>query len=112
MGRSHPSHPSALRERVVAFVEEGHGHREAARHFRVSPRFVNNLVILKRETGSLSPRRQGHVGGGKRSAHHDWVRDRMTRDGERRWMSSASNSPAVGSWLIVPASADFFIGSD
>lgn len=50
------SHPIALRERVVAFVEEGHGHREAARHFRVSPRFVNNLVILKRETGSLLPR--------------------------------------------------------
>lgn len=56
------SHPIALRERVVAFVEEGHGHREAARHFRVSPRFVNDLVILKRETGSLSPRRQEHLG--------------------------------------------------
>jgi len=34
-------HPIELRERVVAFVDEGHGHREAARHFRVSPRFVN-----------------------------------------------------------------------
>lgn len=43
----------ALREHV-AFVEECCGHRDAARHFRVSPRFVNDLVILKRETGSLS----------------------------------------------------------
>ncbi len=76
------SHPIALRERVVAFVEEGHGHREAARHFRVSPRFVNNLVILKRQTGSLLPRRQGHVGGGKLSAHHAWVRERLARNGE------------------------------
>lgn len=51
------SHPIALRSRVVASVEEGRSHREAARHFRVSPRFVNNLVILKRETGSVSPQR-------------------------------------------------------
>lgn len=56
MGRSHPM---ALRSRVIAFIEEGHGHRAAARHFRVSPRFVNNLVILKRETGSLAPRGKG-----------------------------------------------------
>jgi len=79
MGRSHPI---ALRERVVTFVEEGHGHREAARHFRVSPRFVNDLVILKRETGSLLPRRQGHLGGGKLSAHHAWVAERLAQNGE------------------------------
>lgn len=28
-------HPIALRERVVAFVNEGNTNREAARHFRV-----------------------------------------------------------------------------
>jgi hypothetical protein len=79
MGRSHPI---ALRERVVTFVEEGHGHREAARHFRVSPRFVNDLVILKRETGSFLPRRQEHLGGGKlsprvgrRAAGREWRTD-------------------------------------
>ncbi|PDT76171.1 transposase, partial [Sinorhizobium sp. BJ1] len=38
------SHPLALRNRVIAFVEDGHSNRAAARHFRVSPRFVNNLV--------------------------------------------------------------------
>lgn len=53
------SHPIALHERVISFVEEGHGHQEASRHFRVSPRFVNDLVILKCETGSLVPRQQG-----------------------------------------------------
>lgn len=76
------SHPIALRERVVAFVEEGHSHRKAARYFRVSPRFVNDLVILKRETGSLSPRRQGYVGGGKLSTHHGWVSERLAQNGE------------------------------
>ncbi len=76
------SHPIALRSRVIAYVEEGHGNREAARHFRVSPRFVNTLVILKRETGSLAPRRQGHVGGGKLNAHGDWVRARLAENGE------------------------------
>ena len=53
-------HPIELRERVVKFVEEGHTHRAAAAHFRVSVRFVNDMVILKRETGSLAPKRQGH----------------------------------------------------
>ena len=53
--------PLELRRRVVAYVDEGHGHREAARHFRVSPRFVNNLIKLREQTGSLEARRQGHV---------------------------------------------------
>lgn len=75
-------HPFALRERVVAFVEEGHTHRAAARHFRVSPRFVNNMVILKRETGALSPKRQGHGGHGKLKGYADWLRARMDRDGD------------------------------
>jgi hypothetical protein len=37
---------------VVCFVDEGLGHREAARHFRVLPRFVNDPTKLPRETGS------------------------------------------------------------
>jgi len=44
----------------MAFVEEGNGHREAARHFRVSPRFMNDMVILKRESGGLLPKVQGN----------------------------------------------------
>ena len=75
--------PMALRERVAAYVGEGHGHREAARHFRVSPRFVNELMKLRRETGSLEPRRQGHApGGGKLAPHTAFVRDRMADAGE------------------------------
>jgi hypothetical protein len=42
----------ALRERVVAFVEERQSNREAGGHFRVSPRFVNNMMILHRVDGS------------------------------------------------------------
>ena len=75
--------PMALRERVAAYVDEGHGHREAARHFRVSPRFVNELMKLRRETGSLKPRRQGHAPGwGKLAPHAAFVRRRMTETGE------------------------------
>ena len=58
-------HPVELRARVVGFAKEGNSHREAARHFRVSPRFVNNMMILHRATGSLAPARQGHPPGGK-----------------------------------------------
>src|SRR5688572_30155631 len=75
--------PLALRERVAAFVDEGHSNREASRHFRVSPRFVNNLMKLRAETGSLEPRRQGHgPGGGKLAAHADFVRARLDENGD------------------------------
>ena len=76
-------HPIELRARVVAFVEEGHSHREAARHFRVSPRFVNNMMILQRLQGSIVPGRQGHApGGGKLIAHSRWIAERVADDGE------------------------------
>lgn len=72
-------HPMALRERVVTFVEEGHSHRAAAMRFRVSVKFVNDMVILKRETGGLEPRKQGNGGGhGKLGRLQDWIRSRMT----------------------------------
>ena len=74
-------HPLELRERVVAFVEEGHSHRAAAARFRVSPRFVNNMVILKEETGSLEPAAQGRPEGGKLTEHANWLRARLAEDG-------------------------------
>lgn len=75
-------HPKELRERVVAFVDEGHSHRQAARVFSVSPRFVNDMIILRRQTGSLAAKRQGNPGRGKLSAYAGWVRDRLAEDGD------------------------------
>lgn len=76
-------HPMALREHVAAFVDEGHSNREASRHYRVSPRFVNNLMKLRAETGRLEPRRQGHgAGGGKLGDHADFVRQRIAENGD------------------------------
>jgi transposase len=76
-------HPVELRERVAAFVDEGHGHREAARHFRVSPRFVNDLIKLRRETGSLDPRPQGNGGGhGKLAGVTGWIKARVAEKSE------------------------------
>lgn len=77
------AHPMELRSRVVAFVEEGNSHREAARHFPVSPRFVNNMVKLKVETGALAARRQGHgPGTGKLAVHVDFIHERLAQNGE------------------------------
>ena len=59
--------PMELRTRVVAFVEEGNTHRATAAHFRVSIKFVNSMVLLKRETGSLESEPQGCRGHGKLS---------------------------------------------
>lgn len=76
-------HPIELRERVVAFVNEGNSNREAARHFRVSPRFVNNMMILQRSSGSLAAARQGHPPGGtKLSVHGEWISERVALHGE------------------------------
>lgn len=76
-------HPIELRERVVAFVEEGHSHRSTAAHFRVSVRFVNDMVILKRETGSLAPKPQGHGGtNSKLRKHVGWIRGRLEENGD------------------------------
>ena len=74
MGRPHPME---IRSRVVDFVEEGNRHRAAAAHFRVSIKFVNDKVKLKRETGSLNPKPQGRRGHGKLSGVHDWVRSQI-----------------------------------
>lgn len=46
-------YPIELRTRVVAFVDQGHGHREAARHLRVLPKFVNDLIKLRRITPAI-----------------------------------------------------------
>lgn len=71
-------HPVELRSRIVDFVEEGHSHREAARHFRVSPRCVNEVMKLWRETGSVAPKRQGNGGGhGKLAGVRDWLAARI-----------------------------------
>ena len=79
MGRPHPV---ALRQRVADFVDEGNSHRAAARQFRVSPRFVNDLMKLRKATGSLEPKRQGNPGRGKLSGVKDWVRSRLDEKGD------------------------------
>ena len=72
--------PMELRERVVDFVAEGHTHRAAAAQFRVSIKFVNDMVILKRSTGSLEPKSQGNGGGhGKLAGVVDWIAQRITQ---------------------------------
>ena len=67
-----------LRQRVVDFVEEGHSHRAAAARFRVSIKFVNDMVLLKGRTGSLDPKPQGNGGGhGKLAGVAGWIERRI-----------------------------------
>ncbi|MDW5317451.1 hypothetical protein [Rhizobium sp. PL01] len=40
------------------------------------------MVILKRVSGALKPARQGHLGGGKLTGHAEWVRARLTENGD------------------------------
>ena len=48
-----------------------------ARQFRVSPRFVNDMVILRRESGGLLPKAQGNHAEGKLARFDGWLRDRL-----------------------------------
>jgi transposase len=70
-------HPVELRARAVALVEQGKTHTEAARRLCVSIKFVNDMVRLKREAGSLEPKPQGNPGRGKLTEVRDWVQGRM-----------------------------------
>lgn len=80
-------HPVELRQRVVDFVAEGNTHRSAAARFRVSVKFVNDMVKLRRATGSLAPKPQGNGGGhGKLSGLKDWVARRI---GQKRDLTVA-----------------------
>ena len=53
-----------------------------ARHFRVSPRFVNDMVILKRETGGLVPKPRGNLAEGKLAPFGGWLRERLAVKGD------------------------------
>ena len=78
------AHPIELRARVAAFVDEGHGHREAARHFRVSPKFVNDLIKLRCESGSLLGTASWHRWAiGSRRVSRPRVRSRLMK-----WLAS------------------------
>ena len=102
-------HPIELRERVVAHVEEGHTHRATAAHYRVSVKFVKDMVKLKRETGSLEPKRQGNPGWSKLDPFEEWVRGRLAVQGDltldalvaELWRDHALKiaRSSVGAWL-------------
>ena len=70
-------HPIELRERAVALVEQGNTHTAPARRLCVSIKFVNDMVRLRRETGSLEPKPQGNPGNGKLTGVKDWVPNRI-----------------------------------
>ena len=52
-----------------------------ARHFRVSPRFVNDMVILKRASGGLLPQAQGNHAQGKLAPCAVRLRGRLVQKG-------------------------------
>lgn len=81
-------HPVELRQRVVNHVAEGNTHRSTAARFKVSVKFVNDMVKLKAVTGGLAPKAQGNGGGhGKLSVLKDWVARRI---GEKRDLTAAA----------------------
>jgi len=95
----------AIRERVVGYVERGYSHRAAAARFRVSARFVNDMVILKRQTGRLDTRSQGNGGGhGTLGWLRSWIADWMAAKRDLTLDDLVAEAMhAVGAWsLFLP----------
>ena len=55
-----------LRHRVIAFIDEGHSCREAARRFRISAASAVRIRQRRQRTGSVAPARQGRPKGSGR----------------------------------------------
>ena len=73
-------HPIELRQRVVDHVAEGSTRRSTAARFKVSVRFVNDMVKLMTATGGLAPKAQGNGGGhGKLASLKDWIARRIAQ---------------------------------
>ena len=105
-------YPLALRERAVAFVEEGNSHRSSAAHSRVSVKFVNDMVKLKRETGSLQTKSQGRRGHGKFAIVAGWLRAQINPPLQQRLASFEPRCNAnVRSGCTDPRSAACCTGS-
>ena len=69
-------------------VAEGNTHRSTAARFKVSVKFVNDMVKLQAATGGLVPKPQGNGGGhGKLSALRNWIARRI---GEKRDLTAAA----------------------
>lgn len=90
-------HPVELRRRVVDHVAEGNTHRSTAARFKVSVKFVNDMVKLMKATGGLVPKAQGNGGGhGKLSSLKDWVAHRI---GQKRDLTSAELAAEIAATL-------------
>ena len=55
-----------LRERVLAFIVEGHSCHEAARRFRISAASAVRIRQRRRQTGSIAPAKRGRPKGSSR----------------------------------------------
>jgi transposase len=67
-----------LRQRVLAFIEEGHSRRHAAAVFRVSISSAIRIADRYRRTGDVAPMPQGRPrGGGKLEAYRAFVTSRV-----------------------------------
>ena len=82
----------------------GHSHRAAASRFRVSIKFVNDMVKLKRETGALEPKPQGRSGHGKLASVTGWIDRRLRETGDLtidQLVEEISDRYGIWSWPEV-----------
>src|SRR5271165_1802791 len=93
-----------LRERVVAFVEEGRSRRAAATHFKVSVSFVVNLMKAVRTRGSFAPKPLGGRRHAKLEPHRTFLLARVTEKADITMPELAAELAAARGEKADPAS--------
>ena len=93
-----------LRERVVAFVEDGHSRHAAAAHFKVSVSFVVNLMKAVRMRGSFVPKPSGGRRHAKLEPHRSFLLAQVVEKADITMPELAAELAAATGETADPAS--------
>ena len=75
-------YPVELRERVVWRVLAGHSHRSVAKHFKVSSRFINRMMLFYKATKDVTPPKQGRPVSGRYRVYEGFIKSQIKSKGE------------------------------
>ena len=99
-----------LRERVLAFIEEGHSCRAAARRFRISVASAVRIRQHYRQLGTVAPAKRGRPkGSGRLERFGDFLRSQIERRPDMTMPELADALWRVHGLRVAPAELSRFL---
>jgi len=99
-----------LRERVLAFIEEGHSCHEAARRFRISAASAVRIRQRFRRFGTVTPAKRGRpAGSGRLERLGDFLRSRIEQSPDMTMPELADALWQVHGMRAAPAELSRFV---